>query len=312
MKITAELLDKYGKGLCTQEERNAVETWMEVQSGFETIGDQIPEGIENTELEIVQERLWNRINETRKDFPRNSGKSYLRLNRIMLAASVAILVGLSALFFVNSKDIYRSGFGETKTIKLRDGTRIILNSGSELTVPNNFWNNPRSVTLNGEAYFEVTENPELPFTVTTDISVTKVLGTKFNLTAYENESNIIHLDQGRVEFKSLLGHSNQASVLLPGEQATIVEGIVEKESTIGIDHIAWMEKKLVFTEKPFESVAKTLERHYGVAFEIKKQGLATRKYNGSHKNQPLKQLMEDVAFVMKFKYVIEGNTIVVY
>ncbi|MEM8506873.1 MAG: FecR family protein [Bacteroidota bacterium] len=312
MKITSELLDKYGKGLCTKEERNAIATWMETYGGLETLSDEILEDSEEAELEIVEERLWNTIKKTKKSYPRISNRSTFKPKIFALAATVALLIGLMGFFLVNNTDVYRSGFGEIKTIRLSDGTEIMLNSGSELIVPNNFWKKSRAVTLKGEAYFDVTKNPELPFVVTTDKSVIKVLGTKFNLNAYQGEMTTVHLDEGRIAFKNLLDKSAEVSVLLPGEQAAIIEGAIKKESTSGIDHIAWMEKKLVFTGKPFKSVTKTLERHYGFEFIIRKDGLATRKYNGSHSNQPLQQLLEDISFVMKFKYEIQGNTIIIY
>src|SRR5690606_22979981 len=87
--------------------------------------------------------------------------------------------------------ICQTSAGQIKNITLSDGTLVYLNANSILKIPKKFTGNRRIISLTGEAYFEVVKDSLRPFTVQTQKSETTVLGTKFNLSAYANESAIV-------------------------------------------------------------------------------------------------------------------------
>ena len=104
--------------------------------------------------------------------------------------------------------------GEYRVV-LSDGTKVWINSGSELTFPMNFEKGERVVELKGEAYFDVTKSKEWPFIVRTCRSSVKVLGTSFNVCSYEEDAlEQVTLEQGGVEVK----HHDETYLLHPGEQ----------------------------------------------------------------------------------------------
>ncbi|WP_020532415.1 FecR family protein [Flexithrix dorotheae] len=127
-----------------------------------------------------------------------------------IAASVIILLGIfSGIYFYTTPNNNRefsyihktTDRGEMERITLSDGTKVWLNVDSKLGYPSNFTGNNRQVELVGEAYFEVAEDSARPFVVIAGKTITKVLGTSFNLNAYPNEENItLTVASGRVGF----------------------------------------------------------------------------------------------------------------
>ena len=187
---------------------------------------------------------------------------------------------------------------------------MILNADTTIKVPNGFGEDSREIFLEGEAYFEVKMDSLRPFIIETAASRTKVLGTKFNLYAYREEPNVLALEEGSVEFGAT--SKDNPIILKPGELVMFQDGKPVKKVFEDNGHRAWMERKLVFKDRPFDYVVNNLERFYGVTIEIKKTGLISRKYNGVHNDPPLEQLLEDMAFVMKFDFEINENSIIIY
>jgi trigger factor len=102
---------------------------------------------------------------------------------------------------------------------LADGSRVWLNAGSSITYPVAFIGNERKVAVTGEAYFEVAHNASKPFVVTRGATIVQVLGTHFNVNAYEDEEDIkVTLLQGAVK----VSNSNQSAVIKPGQQARLI------------------------------------------------------------------------------------------
>lgn len=163
---------------------------------------------------------------------------------------------------------------------LPDGTKVWLNSATELTFPSRFADGRREVTLKGEAYFEVASNPEKPFLVTTDRAMVKVLGTAFNVESYEDAGNIqVALLRGSVAFSA----AGDAVVLKPGEIAdldrrdgrtTVREGDVKAI-------IAWTQGRFNFDNMPLEELLPRLERWYGVKFVFDDATCRHFRYTGA-------------------------------
>ena len=152
---------------------------------------------------------------------------------------------------------------------LSDGTKVWLNAESEIDYPIEFLGDKREVFLKGEAYFEVAPDPEKPFIVKTTSMQTRVLGTSFNINAYENEPNVYTtLLTGKVEV--MLNKRGNASpvVLKPAMQLKL-----DKESgdfsveKVRVEEItAWRYGVFMFAEDDIEVVTRMLSRWYDVKF----------------------------------------------
>ena len=153
--------------------------------------------------------------------------------------------------------------GEYKLI-LSDGTKVWLNSESELEYPDKFVGSAREVNMKGEVCFEVAQNVSRPFVVKAGETSVTVLGTLFNVEAYpENQ----HLTTTLVKGKVMIGTGKIQQILLPDEQA-----IVEKSGTISVrkvhaaDYVSWTNGICHFTEASLEDIMVKLARWYNMEF----------------------------------------------
>lgn len=151
----------------------------------------------------------------------------------------------------------------TYRVVLPDGTKVSLNSGSTLEFPDHFATDERIVNLKGEAFFDVVKSNGKPFIVkTNDLSI-KVLGTKFNVKSYDNESNTYTtLLEGKIE----LSTNNEHKAVLPGEQVVFDK----KTDILNIKEIdtepivAWVDDMFYFDRTPLEDIMRSMSRWYGV------------------------------------------------
>lgn len=149
-------------------------------------------------------------------------------------------------------------------LTLDDGTRVALNAGTTLRIPRKFATTERVVTVEGEAYFEVSHRPNQPFYVKSRGQQVRVLGTVFNVRAYVDEPETkTTLVQGSVQVSAAFA---QKWVLLrPGEQAklgadqSLISGSASIES-----EIAWYQGAFSFDNKPFDVVMLEISRYYDV------------------------------------------------
>lgn len=305
MEVTPELLKKYSKGDCSAKEIEAVEGWLNFKDDI--IED---EGVFPNDMES---RIWTRIEETKKELPREIKRKPTNYKIWSVAASILLLISVTTYVFIFNKDIkYSTSVGELKEIELADGTKITLNAASILIIDENFNATDRSVTLNGEAFFEVAKDSLHPFTITTQKTVTKVLGTQFNLSAYKNETNIVTLNEGKILFYKK-GFSEETGVVLkPNEQIVLQDELLVKSTVNSQKYCSWLLHDFIFVNESMQSIASKMERRYGVNIHIEKENVKKELFRGTYKNPTLISLLEDLSFVLNFKYKQDGNNITIY
>jgi len=170
-------------------------------------------------------------------------------------------------------------------IMLPDGSKIWLNNNSKLVYPKKFNGRERTVELIGEAYFEIQKNYKVPFIVkTSDISI-KVLGTKFNVSAYPNDKSIeTTLISGKVTVNSNENPEIE-NVLNPGESLTY-DKFSNKTTIARVDtkfYTYWMKGEFSFKDERFENLAKRIERIYNVEISFEDPKLKEKTYTGNFK-----------------------------
>lgn len=147
---------------------------------------------------------------------------------------------------------------------LPDGSKVYLNSASSLHFPTRFAGNERSVTLTGEAYFEIAKNADMPFTVKLKHGEIKVLGTHFNVKAYEEERIIkTTLLEGAVKVIS----ETTGEVLKPGQQAQLTESGLNVENVDAAATASWKDGIFEFNGTDVKEVMQQLGRWYNVDIE---------------------------------------------
>jgi ferric-dicitrate binding protein FerR (iron transport regulator) len=189
--------------------------------------------------------------------------------------------------------------GRQFQVTLPDGTKVWLNAASSLSYPTVFTGATRKVTVTGEAYFEVAHNAHVPFVVNVnDKEEVMVLGTHFNINAYDNESNIhTTLLQGSVKIgnrQSAIG--NNTVILKPGQQASLSQTSQPSQSipvqTVDVDKVmSWKNGLFNFEGASLGEIMRQLERWYDIEVSYQK-GIPAVEFEGKMtRDVPLNDLL---------------------
>ena len=241
------------------------------------------------------------------------------LKIVSVAASIAILVGMTSyLSFqqgykqLNSQPIELSNpLGMKSTVTLPDGSKVILNAGTTLIYPTAFVKSEREVRVRGEAFFEVVHDSKRPYYVKTGDVKVKVLGTKFNVKAYDDDRFIeVTLTEGSVDVG--WKKEKQDIRLQPGQLACF-DKVAETSNKREVDlnfHTAWKDGKFYFDGLTFESIAKQLERNFNVHIHIASDKLKSTVFTGDFvRGENLEQILHIMTLDKRIHYKIEGNQV---
>lgn len=207
-------------------------------------------------------------------------------------------------------------YGTKSIIELEDGTKIWLNAGSRFAFPTHFGGNKREVFLEGEAYFVVAHNEAKPFLVNTNEVTVKVLGTRFNISAYDLDEDILTvLEEGKVTISrnSALSLAEKETVMTPNQKAVYNKELktinVKDEPDVEF-YTAWVEGWFLFSKESLVAVFNKLERYYNVKFIYDKSFLSNDLISGK---LDLKDSISDVLVTLsalsKISYKIENENI---
>ena len=206
------------------------------------------------------------------------------------------------------------------TMRLADGSHVWLNAGSSITYPVAFIGNERKVNISGEAYFEIAHDPTKPFFVTNGDVQVQVLGTHFNVNAYDNESEVkVTLLEGSVEVKS----EKSKVKIVPGQQAVATlnpnplnsqptESKLSTLASIDLEAVmAWKNGKFFFNETSINDIMKEVARWYDV--EVVYAAPVNERMNGelprTSNLADLTRLLEATKLV---RFEINNKTVTVY
>ena len=200
--------------------------------------------------------------------------------------------------------------GEKSKVILADGTLVWLNSGSELSYYIDKNSSQRKVSLNGEGYFDVFKDKKHPFIVHTRDFDIKVLGTKFNVSAYDDDLiNETTLQEGSISILNNI--SGKESKVKPGEQAIFDQ----KSNKIKIgkvrveDYVSWIDSKLRFDNSSFSELVKKLERWYDIKIILDDELLYKERYTMTVKTESLREVLEMIKITTPIKYKIEEEKV---
>jgi len=173
--------------------------------------------------------------------------------------------------------------GQRAQITLADGTKVWLNSQSTLTYASNFGRQERNVLLDGEAYFEVSKNEKIPFFVNTETNKVRVVGTSFNVCAY-NGSNEFEttLVTGIVDIYTLKGEK-PITRLEKGEFFGLYNGKAQKKILPSYDYLKWKEGLYCFDDSPLSCMFSKLEKYYNVKITVNNPKLLDYHCTGKFK-----------------------------
>jgi ferric-dicitrate binding protein FerR (iron transport regulator) len=360
------LLSKYISNSCSKQELNEFISWIKDSDNNQVLRNLITKDWSTFEFEDKSDssshekflELLDKVDykepvplESSLHVEEKSAKSKnlkYTLLRIAVAFLLPVILGIGAYFIVNeineptTETVYNTitvPNGSKSKVVLSDSTIIWLNSGSTVTYPSEFNGMYREISLIGEGYFEVSENPNKPFIVkTSDIDI-KVLGTKFNLKSYPEEGTIeTTLLEGSVAIcKSSKENQHKDIVLLkPNERATYIkkekviqqanlevnetninqngpktkkEQLVLSTFTEAEEFTSWKDERLVFRNINFEDICVKMERWYNVQINIHSDELKKYHYTGTLENENIVDAIKAFQITLPLTYNINHDVI---
>lgn len=206
--------------------------------------------------------------------------------------------------------------GKKFELSLADGTRVNLNAGTSLKYPISFKKGePREVFLDGEAFFNVSEDETHPFIVKAQDLYVKVYGTRFNVAAYPEEEILdVVLVEGSVGmYRDRIIKNDEPYMLQPGDMGSFNKFDKELSSKkVDTDiYTGWVRGELIFRNMKFKNILKKLERQYNYTIVNKNNDLGEEIFNANFGAQPIEQIMDRFQKIYGIQYLIKGNTILI-
>lgn len=239
---------------------------------------------------------------------KTSYKKYIKYG--IAAASIILLIGIGLIgnkYFSQTEEenifyteIY-TAHSQTREIVLSDGTVVVLNACSHLSYPEKFKGSERIIKLEGEAYFRVTKNAQQPFIINTRKFDVQVLGTSFNVKAYDgDEIQTINVESGKVrvdmpEAMSQLSRNEQIEINTKSNGYT-------KEKSKYNDVAIWRTGSLLFNKTPITDVAKQLERVYNCKIVFDDNQHFDNIISGIHDNKNLEEVLVSIGLTSGIKW----------
>ena len=317
-KNIEELLFRYCEGKLSGDERKHVEEWISASKENEELAKTVHELYWAADTLSVMDKV-----DAGKALKKANGKLVRKkIKTVFLwterAAAIMFIPLLSAyLLQIKNSDVaearmmeIRTNPGMTTAFVLPDGTNVSLNSGSVLRYPEFFSKDKREVELIGEAFFDVTKDPNKRFVVkTSGDERVEVLGTSFNMEAFPGDSILsTTLLEGKVRFVSDAGSVQ----MNPGEKLVYKNKTSKAKltKTNGEAETAWKYGKIIFDNTPFNEVLRMLSKRFNVDFVVKNEKYRKDSFTGTFSTQRLEQVLDvfSISSKIKWRYVPTDKT----
>lgn len=197
--------------------------------------------------------------------------------------------------------------GKDYTIILSDSTTIQLNAGTKLQFPLSFNSNTREISMNGEAYLEVTQDDTRPFIVHLPHVDANVLGTEFNVNTYDSGQVNVSLVKGAVKL-----HTAKDAILLhPGFSVQVQEGIAAREIPFDDEEVlSWRQGIYIFNNATVADIAKVITRWYGIKVVIDNPASARHRFKGfMDRKKSIHPFLDGLKFTGQFDYHFDKDSV---
>jgi transmembrane sensor len=329
-----DLITRYLSGEATPDEVITLSGWLKSNSEnqkmfeeYQKTFDAIEESRINSAIDVNDE--WNKFRTKIKNEPEVKKEAKIipleteykiRPNyfaRIMRVAAIFILVAASAYvlyyYLRSDKPEIQQLVAQNESVesKLPDGSSVTLNTGSTLDYPEKFESSKRTVTLKGEAYFNVSHDEARPFIISAENICVEVLGTSFYVNTNGENGNIeVILTSGKVAVYQK-DKPAERTILEPGEKAEFskTEQKIIKTENDDENYMSFKTKKLVFSDTPLDEIVQTLNKVYHADIKIKSKSIADCHVTVTFDNQSLDAVLNVLKATVNLKIVKSGSSI---
>ncbi len=268
---------------------------------------------------VTQEEIDTAFAQTKKRAARlekEARQHRIGLWRVVAVSAVAAAVALGAVvgIRISAPQAALGQFeivadcGQRSDMLLPDGSHIRLNSASRVSFSTEYGKTNRNISLEGEAFFEVAKNAELPFIVSTGNISVEALGTKFNVRSYEDGDETVTLVDGKV----LTTAGTSEAVLYPHHSISYNRSLgtlgQPQPTEIGSE-VPWLRNEVAFNGSSLTAVATEMERLFNVRVILTDESIKTLRYTGVIPNTSLKAMLNLITETSPVCWTIDGNVV---
>ena len=305
-------------GELSEADRTELDAWLsaapenrasyeEARQAWEMAGE-LPADEIDTSIRPDIDKAWNKVlasistteesSEETKVVPISEGMS--KRNRWILRIAAVLMFGLVSTFafryMTNGEQVETlaminvSTTDEVREVTLPDGSQVWLNRNASLSYQDGFKGDTRKVTLNGEAFFEVTKNPDQPFVISTSTSKTTVLGTSFLLKDDGDGESLLVVNSGQVSFGTL--NDEQKEIFEKGDRGELAAGNLAKTTNADPNAFSFKTNALDLEGLSLDQAVEAIEDYFNVDVIIEATDLPQ---DGLHPGAPFQEPeLEDV------------------
>ena len=323
--IEEGLIAKYISGELNPDEHQLFDAWLaqkpvnrELLKEYEKANELALEELGRSQaiIEIDVDTEWIKFQnsvkgDSNEDSVRNLEENNESENSWYRIAAVFILLvgfGFALNYYISeSKDVIVKTAANQKSIELPDGSHVTLNSNSKLSYAKNFGDIERSVTLKGEAFFDVSRDESRPFVISTESAKIQVLGTSFNVFSRIDKSTEVVVTTGTVK---VFDESGRKSVTIgAGERAEVSDNRVVGTVNHDDNYIAWKTRVISFENQSLLVVMEALERIYNVQFNFDFGVISSCEVTATFNGQTIESILNVLESTLDLEYVKDGSQI---
>lgn len=205
---------------------------------------------------------------------------------------------------------FTTGVGKTDSVRLADGSRVILGPQSTLEVPGTFGASERIVTLTGDAFFEVKHDASKPFSVRAGTAVIQDIGTTFTIESDNDSGATVSVVEGSVRLSRESSGPASGVVLAAGDRGSLgATGDARVEHNVVRDEdTQWISGRLAFRDAPLSRIAAEIQRWYGVKLTIADSALLDRKVTTSFEGESIDKALQILELTLGAKITRQGDS----
>ena len=286
------------------------------------------EAAADVDVEAAMQRVKARFGEakvyelpTRKSIPERSSIGW-RSNLIGLAAGIAVLAAGALVWRATqtgseesapmvAAQTFETGIGETDTLRLPDGTRVVMAPGSRLAFAADYGSKTRRVELLGEALFDVTHDDARPFSVLAGSATIRDIGTTFTVRHFRDANVEVAVTKGSVVLHRSDRQEREGVVLRAGDLGIFNRGLATlHRAAVTAADTAFVNGMLVFEETPMPAVAAELQRWYGITLRIDDPKIASQHITASFKGESVREVLNVIGLAIGVGIELHGDTAV--
>lgn len=330
-------LDRFLAGECTAEEARETRRWLETHPIPEEFIAALQRAVADGRkipTDWRTDEAWLRLRHTATHSPAPRARPTLRLHGsatvrpqrramvLRIAAGSLLALGASLTWYaartrgpsapvsVAARE-FSTVRGQRSEMTLSDGTRVMLGVESRLRVPVNYERAGRDVYLVGEAYFEVAHDARRPFAVHTAQAIVRDVGTRFAVRAYRGETRSqVVVSEGEVALHGMRPASAPIDLRAGDLGRVDSTGAANVVHDANVDrYLAWTQGRLILDEVTLRDAIPQLARWYDLDLSLADSALGARRLAISFRNEPVRQVLDAIAFLTSTTYEMSGRTV---